>query len=75
MSVSASYLPDASLLYLINSFPLLPMLPIGKTFLFFQAFVQGQTVACNHMNREGADAIPLKSLTHLVLVLLSAANT
>lgn len=56
--VSASYLPDASLLYLINSFPLLPMLPIGKISLFFQAFVQGQTVACNHMKREGADAIP-----------------
>lgn len=50
------------------------MLPVGKTSLFFQAFVQGQTVACNHMKREGADAIPLKSLTHLVLVLLSAAN-
>lgn len=34
--------PDLGLLYLLFFVPLLPILPIGKTVLFFQAFFQTQ---------------------------------
>lgn len=36
------------------------MLSIGKTILHFGGFVQRQTVACDCMKTQGADAIPLK---------------
>lgn len=52
--------PDLSLLDLLFFVPLLPILPIGITVIFFSSLFSDTAVSCDWSKTQKADASPLK---------------